>query len=96
VSGRIYDEGTFAAGQPRKASIETRVTLSSDSITRAQASTGGVFSFTDLQPGTYTLTIDVPDGFTGPNHAEFTIQDPHACVDRSFVFKRRGGDHSTR
>jgi hypothetical protein len=73
------------------------VRLAADGITRALTSTGGVFSFADLHPGTYKLTFDVPDRFTGPDTAEFTIPDTHACIDRSFLVKGRvGNELSTR
>jgi len=90
VFGRIFDEGTFIAGRARTPTIETHVSLAGDRFTRSETSTNGTFDFADVPPGRYTLTADLPDGFTGSNLAEFDIPDAHGCFDRSFLFRRRG------
>jgi hypothetical protein len=89
--GGVYDETTFVPGQRRQPSVEARLTLTGEGINRTETSIKGTFSFNDLEPRAYVLSIDVPSGFEAWAPATVTVPDPHACVDRSYVLHRTGG-----
>jgi len=93
VFGGVYDASAQVPGQRLQPSVEAGLVLKGEGIDRAQTAAKGTFSFTGLKPGTYTLAIDVPPGFKPWDPVVVTIDDPHACVARSFYLHHSLNSH---
>ena len=78
-------ERLFDMGPSRERAVETRLRLSGGGHERSILSTGGRFEFTALDPGSYRLELQVPEGHSTSVQARYVeIPNARACAREDY------------
>ena len=88
IFGTVMHFTRWGGGVPDRddVPIVTTVLLRTPDGVRSTTSTGGAYSFDDLAPGTYGLSVDTPAGDRSYVTSKVTIPNRRACSSEGIVF----------
>jgi hypothetical protein len=87
TGGRIFGRVELHDERTRNGTVPTTVSLHGDIPRRTLQAQDGTFEFTNLPPGQYRVSIDVPSGLRGDEEVLLSIVNRRACALASFVLR---------